>query len=47
MSLYKNWEQSIEKATPANAQNMLEEYYLKEKDINSYRNVISKLNLRK
>ena len=32
MSLYKNWEQSIEKATPANAQNMLEEYYAKEKD---------------
>lgn len=32
MSLYKNWEQSIEKAAPANAQSMLEEYYAKEKD---------------
>ena len=32
MSLYKNWEDSIQKATPAMAQGMLEEYYGKEKD---------------
>ena len=32
MSLYKNWEDSIQKAAPAMAQGMLEEYYGKEKD---------------
>ena len=32
MGLYKNWEDSIQKAAPAMAQNILEEYYMKEKD---------------
>lgn len=32
MGLYKNWQDSIEKATPANAQKILETYYDKEKD---------------
>ncbi len=30
MSLYKNWEQSIEKAAPGTAQELLESYYDKE-----------------
>lgn len=32
MGLYQNWQDSIEKAAPAKAQNILEEYYSKEKD---------------
>lgn len=31
MGLYQNWQDSIEKATPAQAQKILEEYYDKEK----------------
>lgn len=32
MGLYQNWQENIEKATPANAQKILEEYYEKEKN---------------
>ncbi len=32
MGLYQNWQDNIEKAAPANAQKILEEYYDKEKD---------------
>lgn len=32
MSLFKNWENSIEKAAPGQAQELLEKYYEKEKD---------------
>ena len=32
MGLYQNWQDSIEKAVPAKAQSILEEYYSKEKE---------------
>lgn len=33
MGLYQNWQDNIEKAAPANAQKILEDYYMKEKDV--------------
>ena len=39
MGLYKNWQDSLEKAAPANAQKILEAYYDKEK--NAYIKILS------